>query len=65
MANYAATFGSQVRTRERKYDIHTAVTFLIAGLGIGSLLTLLLAPRPKSLGSFVRNPASVRPSPAL
>jgi hypothetical protein len=53
------------RAQERKYDIHTAVTFLIAGLGIGSILALLLAPRSKSLGSFVRDPASVRPSPAL
>jgi hypothetical protein len=51
--------------RVREYDIHTAITFLIAGLGIGSILTLLLAPRPKSLGSFVRNPASVGPVPAL
>ena len=51
--------------RVREYDVHTAITFLIAGLGIGTLLTLLLAPRPESLGSFVRNPASVRPVPAL
>jgi hypothetical protein len=64
----AISFGTPVihkRGREREYDIHTALTFLIAGLGLGSILTLLLAPRHKSLGSFVRNPASVRPSPAL
>jgi hypothetical protein len=28
-----------------EYDFPTAVTFLIAGLGLGSLLALLLAPR--------------------
>jgi hypothetical protein len=28
-----------------QYDIPTAVTFLIAGLGLGSLLTLLFAAR--------------------
>ena len=57
--------GAGTRMRAREYDVPTAVTFLIAGLGLGSILTLLLAPRPKSLGSFVRNPASVRLSPAL
>jgi hypothetical protein len=62
----AIAFGTvRTRPRGREYDVHTAVTFLIAGLGLGSILTLLFAPRPKSLGSFVRNPASVRPSPAL
>jgi hypothetical protein len=29
------------------YDLPTAVTFLLAGLGLGSLLTLLLSPLPK------------------
>ncbi|MGA8439917.1 MAG: hypothetical protein WB762_35705 [Candidatus Sulfotelmatobacter sp.] len=28
-----------------EYDIPTAVTFLIAGLGLGSILTLLFASR--------------------
>jgi patatin-like phospholipase/acyl hydrolase len=28
-----------------QYDFPTAVTFLMAGLGIGSLLAILLAPR--------------------
>ena len=28
-----------------KYDIPTAITFLIAGLGLGSVLTLLFASR--------------------
>jgi hypothetical protein len=28
-----------------KYDLPTAVTFLMAGLGIGSLLAILLSPR--------------------
>jgi hypothetical protein len=27
------------------YDIPTAITFMIAGLGLGSVLTLLFAPR--------------------
>ncbi len=31
-----------------QYDLPTAVTFLIAGLGLGSLLALLLAPRAQS-----------------
>ena len=48
-----------------RYDVHTAVTFLIAGLGIGSILTLLLSTRNKSLSAFVRNPATVHPNPAL
>jgi len=29
------------------YDLPTAVTFLIAGLGLGAFLTLLVAPYPK------------------
>ena len=29
------------------YDFPTAVTFLIAGLGLGAFLTLLVAPYPK------------------
>jgi hypothetical protein len=29
------------------YDLPTAVTFLLAGLGLGSLLTMLLSPLPK------------------
>ena len=29
------------------YDLPTAVTFLIAGLGLGAFLTLLVAPHPK------------------
>jgi hypothetical protein len=28
-----------------QYDISTAVTFLMAGVGIGSLLAILFAPR--------------------
>lgn len=35
------------------YDLPTAVTFLIAGLGLGAFFTLLLAPYPKGrLGKF-------------
>jgi hypothetical protein len=29
------------------YDLPTAVTFLMAGLGLGAFLTLLVAPYPK------------------
>jgi hypothetical protein len=31
--------------RKHKYDLPTAVTFLIAGVGLGSVLTLLFASR--------------------
>ncbi len=38
-------------TSKQHYDLHydlpTAVTFLLAGLGLGSLLTMLLSPPPK------------------
>ena len=37
-----------VTSKENEYDIPTAVTFLLAGLGIGSLVTILLTPRPAS-----------------
>lgn len=33
------------QTIRNHYDVPTAVTFLLAGLGIGSLLTLLMSPR--------------------
>jgi hypothetical protein len=37
---------SEILTRPQyEYDIPTAVTFLIAGLGLGSILTLLFASR--------------------
>lgn len=29
------------------YDLPTAVTFLLAGLGLGAFFTLLVAPYPK------------------
>lgn len=49
----------EVRTiRHHKYDLPTAVTFLIAGLGLGSVLTLLFAPRFEkalSTGTRLRN----------
>jgi hypothetical protein len=32
--------------RDLHYDLATAVTFLLAGLGLGSLLTMLLSPLP-------------------
>jgi hypothetical protein len=31
--------------RFRSYDVPTAVTFLMAGLGIGSLLAIVFSPR--------------------
>ncbi len=34
-------------TSKQHYDLPTAVTFLLAGLGLGSLLTMLLSPPPK------------------
>jgi hypothetical protein len=37
--------GSQSR---QQYDLPTAITFLLAGVGIGSFLAILLAPRSES-----------------
>jgi hypothetical protein len=37
---------SNLRSRPR-YDLPTAITFLIFGLGIGSFLAMLLAARPE------------------
>ncbi len=36
---------AQFERAQFEYDIPTAVTFLIAGLGLGSILTLLFASR--------------------
>ncbi len=49
----------------RHYDVPTAVTFLIAGLGIGSVLTILLSSvaspandvRQRALASAIRGTA--------
>ena len=41
---------------EHQYDIPTAVTFLFAGLALGSILTLLFAP--------VAGPSSALPKPS-
>jgi hypothetical protein len=35
--------------RRSQYDLPTAVTFLMAGLGIGSLLAILFSPRSERL----------------
>jgi hypothetical protein len=35
--------------RFRSYDFPTAVTFLMAGLGIGSLLAIVFSPRSPRL----------------
>lgn len=32
----------------QRYDVPTAVTFLFAGLGLGAVLAILLAPRPRA-----------------
>jgi hypothetical protein len=32
---------------QTRYDPRTAVTFLLAGLGLGALIALLIAPRPE------------------
>jgi hypothetical protein len=42
-----------------QYDIPTAVTFLIAGLGLGSILTLLFAS-PSKKGTLIAAGASSR-----
>jgi hypothetical protein len=47
-------FGSQ------KYDLPTAITFLMAGLGIGSLVAVFLAPRAKSIAAPL--PVGMHPS---
>lgn len=49
----------RVRNGEVGYDARTAVTFLLAGLGIGALVALLLAPRPMP-GVVVRSPKKER-----
>jgi hypothetical protein len=36
---------NEFRTQRHKYDLPTAVTFLIAGFGLGSVLTLLFSSR--------------------
>lgn len=35
---------NEITLRRQRYDLPTAVTFLIAGVGLGSVLTLLFAP---------------------
>lgn len=55
-------FMDEIRpTRRHEYDVPTAVTFLIAGLGLGLVLTLLFAPRfEKALkaGAMIRHDSS-------
>jgi hypothetical protein len=38
-----------LRNGGQQYDLPTAITFLMAGLGIGSLLAMVFAPRRASL----------------
>jgi|HubBroStandDraft_3_1064219.scaffolds.fasta_scaffold4415961_1 hypothetical protein len=42
------------RGGEQQYDLPTAITFLMAGLGIGSLLAMVFAPRRASLPTEAR-----------
>jgi uncharacterized membrane protein YraQ (UPF0718 family) len=32
-------------TNESKYDLHSAITFLLVGLGIGSVLAIVFNPK--------------------
>jgi len=43
----------------QKYDVPTAITFLFAGLGLGAVLAILLAPRPRARRSL----RELRPEP--
>jgi hypothetical protein len=45
---------------QSRYDIPTAVTFLMWGLGIGSVLAILLSPR--SDGSMLVPPPGSQPA---
>jgi hypothetical protein len=36
-----------MRDLDRKYDARTAITFLLAGLGLGALATLIMSPRSR------------------
>jgi|HubBroStandDraft_6_1064221.scaffolds.fasta_scaffold2265848_2 hypothetical protein len=55
------TIAPSAATRPQ-YDFSTAVTFLIAGLGLGSVLTLLFSSRrdPSSLLPSDMSPHSIR-----
>jgi hypothetical protein len=44
----------EMRSRSpRRYDMPTAITFLLAGLGLGSLLTIVFSPRDRERPSAV------------
>jgi hypothetical protein len=47
---------------QQQYDLPTAITFLLAGLGIGSLVAILLSSRNASNGSreFLARPSDGR-----
>lgn len=48
-----------------QYDPRTAMTFLLAGIGLGALVTLIVAPgRPKFPVSFDRRTHKRRQEPA-
>jgi hypothetical protein len=49
----------RVSNGEVGYDARTAVTFLLAGLGIGALAALLLTPRPMP-SVIVKRPKEAR-----
>jgi hypothetical protein len=48
--------------KKSEYDMPTAVTFILAGLGIGSLITILLMPRGQSRVIGIHRVPSMKPS---
>ena len=48
-----------------EYDIPTAVTFLLAGVGLGSLITILLTPRAPARVSGIHRVAPNVVSPSV
>jgi hypothetical protein len=38
-------------TNKSGYDLNSAITFLLVGLGIGSVLSILFNPKPKQRGA--------------
>jgi hypothetical protein len=43
----------KIAVGSQKYDLPTAVTFLMAGIGIGSLVAMVLIPRVKSASTYL------------
>ncbi len=47
---------------QTRYDPQTAVTFLLTGVGLGAMLALILAPRPRNLPLLMNRRAGDRPA---